>query len=575
MNSPLARSALAASILCAVVFTPAARAAEPADPFGPESGMAGSLDAILPKPPAAPGRSADEAILALQIEHFSKIVETRYKWIFQKISLSPEAAQELTTLLAERQMEEAAAYAEIPGTSMSVQDPGEPTHTYGIRNSDHLAEARSIAAAVAPVDEKVHALLGDKQYPIYQSFINTVTIRTVVLDRLQSDLALGGDSLNESQAERLIASLAASNDPLKWTDSTRAFITDAVVQDAQGYLTAIQIAALKNMQVVRVRVEQAIDRAIAGQNSPKIPTRKSTPNATAKRPDLPAGKTYVVNLSVPFRVGERYTLVQTRTVTERESVARDLEPPAGPQGQRHLDHLEGEVEVLAVFPNGGVQKAALTVKTLSYVTDDRSEQSVTGRRVGRKILPAGTKVMAESVGGKTSYRVDGKPPASTEIAASLKSVFELDDGIYSDQAAFGPAKPISPTAANTPENPWPVNSPLIVAKFTGKPIGNAATCTISFFSINLSGDEENPVASLTAYFSLKNLRGPFAEPILTKTGTGSVGLSGDIPAQHKGTSTMRVSKNFSFEGVGPGPDGVPLTKKLQIEDTLDTTITYH
>jgi len=568
-------------LLSGLTVSASLSAAEPTPSVIPVIGPDGQIKPAVPKPATPPPISADSRRAQL-IEFVQKNVSTRYAWIFRELKLKPETEQELKNLIAQRQLAIDDALAGTP--SATVQDPGDPTHYYGISNSDHLADARKIASVVAPIDAQVHALLGDRQYPIYQHFIDTFTIRLAVINRLQNELAQGGDSLDENQSRHLLDALAAANNPLTWIDATRAFITDAVVQEAQSYLNATQLAALKNTQVVRVRVQQAVDQAMTTQNFDSTPNHDPQASFTNSKADreamlkATAGKTYAIDFSVPYHAGDHYALVRTRTLTVRENTDRDISGPTAPltdtQGSRHTEHLEGDVEVMAVFPNGGVQKASLLIKVLSYITDDRYEQNVTGNLVGHKILPTGTKVVAASLGGKTIYTVDGKPPASTEIAATLQSVFALEDGKITDQAAFGPLKPVSVSLFNSPDSGWAMDGAKAVAKLVPGMTSETTTGSGQLHLNRIPGTDANPVASFYGTLTLKNLRGPFAAPILTKTGSGSVQLNGQVPAQHKGTSTMRMSKNFDFDGGGPDVDGTPVMKHVEMEDILQTDITY-
>jgi hypothetical protein len=106
-------------------------------------------------------------------------------------------------------------------------------------------------------------------------------------------------------------------------------------------------------------------------------------------------------------------------------------------------------------------------------------------------------------------------------------------------------------------------------------MGEMATGSGQLRLVSITGDETYPVARYQGILTLKNLHGPFTAPIFTKSGTGAVELRGEIPATHNGTSKMTVSKHFTFEGAGPGPGAETLTNKVEIEDALETAITYH
>ena len=180
--------------------------------------------------------------------------------------------------------------------------------------------------------------------------------------------------------------------------------------------------------------------------------------------------------------------------------------------------------------------------------------------------------------GKTSYLVNGKPDPSGEILASLQSVFALDNGIDSDQTAFGPTKPLALTAKlGGPESTWELGDGTAAAvRFTGGAMGDAATVSGHWILSDIMGDDEIPVAVLGGTFTLKNLRVPFYSDVtVMKSGTGTVRLRGQIPALHKGNSTLSVTKFFTFEGNHPGADGGTPTDRMELDDELETIITYH
>jgi hypothetical protein len=283
---------------------------------------------------------------------------------------------------------------------------------------------------------------------------------------------------------------------------------------------------------------------------------------------LPTGcqrgaKTFTVNLSVPARVGEKSHVVTTSS-TSLATVVKlgvgDQTPiPVKQQNQNRVVRLEADVETLAVFPNGSVQKAALTLRSLRVTLDDQPETEV---------LPAGTKIVAEATtDGQVAFQVNGQP-AADDVAALLRLVFEPGNPARTDQEKLGPKSPVEPGAA------WPIDAALFAGQFQPE-FGDATTCSGTVRLDGVSGEGDHQVAAVSGAITLRGLKAPLPDPFVTKSGEGHSLLRAGVTAAHVGTDTMSMSLNFKFVSESPGPGGGQFTATIDMGGKRETSVTYH
>jgi len=131
---------------------------------------------------------------------------------------------------------------------------------------------------------------------------------------------------------------------------------------------------------------------------PRVPTptrtqinsEADTPAPEEPSPD-PSAPTYIINLNPPNKVGQKFSLVADSSSQVHGHLAVVVlgVPTLGPSiDQGSVIHLEAEGEILAIFPNGGVQKVALTVKSLTAKKDGQPLPNVPA---------AGAKIVAEAL----------------------------------------------------------------------------------------------------------------------------------------------------------------------------------
>jgi hypothetical protein len=266
---------------------------------------------------------------------------------------------------------------------------------------------------------------------------------------------------------------------------------------------------------------------------------------------------------VPARVGEKSTVVTTST-TNLATVVKmgvgDQAPiPVKQQSQTRVVRLEAEAETLAVFPNGSVQKAALTIKSLRVALNDKPETEV---------LPAGAKVVAEATAdGQVAFTVDGQP-ATNDIAATLRLVFEPGNPARTDQEKFGPQGPVASGVV------WPVNGALFAGQFQQE-FGDTTTCDGTVRLDGVTGEGDHQVAEVSGAITLRGLKAPLPDPFVTKSGEGHSLLKAAVTAAHVGTDTLSMSLNFKFVSESPGPSGGQLTATIDMGGKRESSVTYH
>jgi len=204
-----------------------------------------------------------------------------------------------------------------------------------------------------------------------------------------------------------------------------------------------------------------------------------------------APKLYTINLSPPHSVGSKFSLYSDISEKSASHAVINLPGISSPQhddrNEEFIGHLEGDGEVLGVFPNRGIQKISLTVKVIQ----------ITRGGTAVKNLPAhGAKIVASRQGDKIAISVDDKP-VDTPVADALNELIWLDDEKSSTQECFGPKSPVKIGAT------WTVD-PGVVEDILKSGLGGGAkdaSGTMKLEAVNGSG--ENQAAKLTGDFAIK------------------------------------------------------------------------
>jgi hypothetical protein len=255
-----------------------------------------------------------------------------------------------------------------------------------------------------------------------------------------------------------------------------------------------------------------------------------------------APATYTVNLAPANKVGTKFSLVTDFTDESQTDVAMTMPGSTAPQKQEQtrqvITHFEGEVEVLAIFPNESIQKMAVTVKAFIATSDGEPLPGLPG---------AGAKIVAENAGDKKAYTVDGQP-ASANVAKLLDEVIGLGNDKHTDQDIFGPTGPVAVNAT------WPVNSAALMMELKegGEVQMDGAKGTVKLDTIKGSGADQ--VAGFSSVFTVLGAKPTLPAGITVDSMTMSGGISGDVPATTKGVEreTMTASTQMAAHGSGNG-----------------------
>jgi hypothetical protein len=252
------------------------------------------------------------------------------------------------------------------------------------------------------------------------------------------------------------------------------------------------------------------------------------------------GPAYKITLRPPTKVGQKFGAnndISMISDLETKAATPDAPPPIPAQIKEVTVHLEGDGEVLAVFPNGGMQKVALIVKTL------------TARQNGMDLpdLPvAGAKIVGEMTGNTTVITIDDKP-ASATVNKLLTHVLGLDDAKESDQDIFCPTDPVAVGAT------WSGNTALL-ADSLKETLGSTAQVkgAVKLEAVKGTGDDE--VISISGNYSLDKFNPPLPPTITVDTATFKIIMADTIPESAKGTlkRTTRRTMNFSGHGMAAG-----------------------
>lgn len=179
-----------------------------------------------------------EFVRAMNLNEMARL-NSRYGDLFRQLNLSPARLEKFKELLVERQN----AGRDVMTAAMSEGlDPRQ--------NGEQLQAL--VRENQAEVDASIKAALGDAAYQQYQSYDQTAPQRQVV-STVNDTLA---QPLSTTKQLQLVNLLAQSSSAQVAAASTGTFpgphsavtITDDIIAQAQGFLSADELAALKTVQ---------------------------------------------------------------------------------------------------------------------------------------------------------------------------------------------------------------------------------------------------------------------------------------------------------------------------------------
>lgn len=215
-------------------------------------------------------------VQALLASNQKAALDTRYGALFRTLNLTPDQAEKLKTLLADRQN--------------APQDVFAAAREQGLNpRTDRDAMRKLVEDAQATVNASIKSLLGDAGYEQLTRFEQTMPQRALV-NTLQQQLTYSDSPLSSYQAEQLVNILATNNPPAGGGQvgrgpggmfsggnpgRTGTRISNEVVQQASAVLSTSQLNALQALQKQQQnarQLEQMIRearRAAAAKAEPK------------------------------------------------------------------------------------------------------------------------------------------------------------------------------------------------------------------------------------------------------------------------------------------------------------------
>lgn len=195
---------------------------------GGEAGPGGASESGEGPGPGGPGgprgrfgdpRQADAAmrelmakpeVQALMAQQQKAAVEGRYAALFKNLNLTPEQAEKLKTLLADRMN--------------TGRDVAEAARAQGIDpREDRETFAKLLTDAQTTLDNSIKSVIGEQGYSQLQTYEQTMPQRNLV-EQLQRQLAYSDSPLTTQQSEQLVQILAANAPQRTTTDTTQTTV---------------------------------------------------------------------------------------------------------------------------------------------------------------------------------------------------------------------------------------------------------------------------------------------------------------------------------------------------------------
>jgi hypothetical protein len=210
-------------------------------------------------------RNSPEAQRLMAIQRRSSL-DGRYAALFKKLNLSPADLEKFKSLLVDKQ-----------SAPMDVMNAA---REQGLNPRENREQIQALIRNFeAETDAAIRATLGEAAYQQYQQYEQTGPQRGMV-SQLEQRLSYSRTPLYGNQSEQLVNVLAASNGT---GGRGRVTITDAVIAQSEGFLSAPQVEALRQLQQeqlsqaeLRRQMEQT-RRTNSGNTATPQPTRSTGP----------------------------------------------------------------------------------------------------------------------------------------------------------------------------------------------------------------------------------------------------------------------------------------------------------
>ncbi len=203
----------------------------------------------------------DPEVRRLMTVQLKATLDSRYAALFKSMHLGPQDLENFKNLLVEKQ-------SAIADVISAARKEGLDPRT----NRDAIRQL--VQSTQAEVDVSIRSTLGEAAYAQYQQFETTQPQR-ITVTQLGQRLSYSTSPLSDTQTEQLVGILTSTGTSGKTTGGNNtgggkstlraggfgsagqaAKITDATVTQAQGVLTAPQLAALRSLQQEQLAAAQ-------------------------------------------------------------------------------------------------------------------------------------------------------------------------------------------------------------------------------------------------------------------------------------------------------------------------------
>ncbi len=267
------------------------------------------------------------------------------------------------------------------------------------------------------------------------------------------------------------------------------------------------------------------------------PVHAQTAPAPAASTTPAAPKIYKLNLSPPFKIGQKFS--ENSDVTSNVDMTVTITAPSlpapqtQPNKQASVLHFEADCEVLAITAEGQPKKVAVTVKVLRASQDGKNVPD----------LPvAGDKIIAEAASRHVKTMSVGDKPLSDAMVKLLKDVMPVGVDGWNDQIIFGPKEAVAVGAT------WklPIPTMLLADLQDSLPTASAVEGVIKLDDLQGSGD--NQVAKISSNLTLVGVSVPLPDPMGAMPAQCTVQLTGKFPTMAKGVFDESTKMNMKFGG---------------------------
>jgi hypothetical protein len=254
-------------------------------PAGPRDEPTGS--AIVPGPgndspaipPGRPANAGGPGFVARrdspETQHLMAMqrraaLDGRYAALFRQLNLNPADLERLKALLVEKQTAASDVFSVARAEGLNPRE-----------NREQISQL--VAKFEAESDDAIRSTLGESVFQQYQQYEQTLPQRNVA-SQLEQRLSYSSTPLNSGQTEQLVRVLAAASPATRGNPAAflppgvvlpgrGVTITDSVIAQSQGFLSAPQVESLRQLQQeqaaqAQLRQQMQQTRRNAGSTTP-------------------------------------------------------------------------------------------------------------------------------------------------------------------------------------------------------------------------------------------------------------------------------------------------------------------